>query len=551
MTAGGRHRDRAAAGLLLLACAAAGAGPEAAEPEAAWFADASEASKLDFVHQPGAGGDFYMPESIGPGAGLLDYDGDGDLDVYLVDGAAPNRLFRQAADGSFEDVTAASGLGDPGYGMGVAVGDVDNDGDPDVYVTNVGADALYRNRGDGTFAEATEAAGISNPEWGASAVFFDAEPDGDLDLYVANYVAFDAGAVCTDAAGRRDYCGPSGFAGVADRFFRNRGDGTFTDDSAPSGIAARPAKGLGVASVDLDGDGRPEIYVANDGEPNLLWTARGDGAYADRALELGAAVNALGRAEAGMGVAVGDADGDGAPDLFVSHLRAESNTLYRNAGEAGFEDATSAAGLAGRSVPFTGFGTGFADFDHDGALDLVVVNGRVTRGPLLTGTAPKSFWDDYAEPDQLWIGYGSGRFRLADAEAGALSRRVENGRGLALGDVDSDGDVDLLVAHGGGRARLLLNVAPARGSWAAVRPLAGAGGRDALGTAVAFEAGGRSFRRWSTTGSSFLSASEPRAHAGLGAAAVLDAIEIRWPGGARTRLTGLPIDRTFVLTGPR
>jgi len=532
----------------------------AAEEGVPWFVDVAAASGLGFVHDPAVEGEYFVPESIGAGGALFDYDGDGDLDVYMVNGArrrasaaaAPlvNRLFRRDEDGRYHDVTAASGLGDLGYGMGVAVGDVDGDGDPDVFVTNFGPDALYRNNGDGTFTAVTREAGIDNPAWGASAAFFDADLDGDLDLYVANYLAYDPAAVCTDAAGRPDYCGPAGFAGVPDRLYRNDGRGRFTDVSAAAGIARAAGKGLGVVNADFDGDGLPDVYVANDGEPNLLWINRGDGTFEDRALTLGAALNALGQAEAGMGVALGDADGDGALDLFVSHLRGESNTLYASAGALGFVDATAAAGLAGPSLPYTGFGTAFFDPDLDGDLDLAVVNGRVTRGPLLTSRRPPAHWDPYAEPALLLENDGRGRFRDAGARAGAAFTAPANGRGLAVGDADGDGDPDLLVTVGGGAARLLRNDLPARGHRLAVTVLDAASGRDAVGAVVAVTAAGRRRVGAVTPGGSFLSSGDPRCLFGLGGATVVDELRVRWPGGEERVWRTLPADREVVVAGP-
>ena len=534
----------------------------AAGDERPWFVDVAAATGLAFLHDPAIGGEMFMPESMGAGCALFDYDGDGDLDAYLIDGARRggpagpplrNRLFRRDADGRFVDVTGESGLGDAGYGMGVAVGDVDGDGDPDVYVTNYGPNALYRNDGDGTFTDVTRAAGIDNPAWGTSAVFFDADGDGDLDLYVANYVAYDPAVSCPDAAGRPDYCGPAGFAGVADRLYRNDGAGTFTDVSRAAGIGGVAGKGLGVVSADFDGDGRADLYLANDGEANRLWINRGDGTFEDRALALGAALNELGQAEAGMGIALGDADGDGALDLFVSHLRGESNTLYRSAGALGFVDSTSAAGLAGPSLPWTGFGTGFFDLDLDGDLDLAVVDGRVTRGPLTTTARPAGYWDPYAEPALLFANDGRGRFREVGALAGTDFTAPRNGRGLALGDVDDDGDVDLLVTADGGPARLLDNQAPRAGHWLEVRVVDVASGSDlagavvTLGVAVGPAVDPRRQVRVVAPGGSYLSSGDPRAHFGLGAATEVEELRVRTPAGAEVVYRHLPVDRELVV----
>ncbi|MFQ5888819.1 MAG: CRTAC1 family protein [Gemmatimonadota bacterium] len=525
-------------------------------PGGSLFIDITERSGLDFVHDAGVDSSYYMPEITGSGGAFLDYDGDDDLDIYLVNGARhgsgsvgdsplKNRLYRQDRGGRFVDVTDASGLGDRRYGMGVAVGDIDNDGNVDVYVTNVGPDALYRNNGDGTFTDVTAEAGISAPDWGASAAFFDYDLDGFLDLYATSYLELDPGVACTDEAGRPDYCGPRAFRGVPDVLYRNNGDGTFTDVSVLTGIASIASKGLGVVSADFDGDGYPDVYVANDGEPNQLWINRGDGTFEDRATPLGAAVNALGHAEAGMGIALGDVDGDSDVDLFITHLRAESNTLYRNSGLLGFHDETSPLGLAGPSIPFTGFGTGFLDYDRDGDLDLVVANGRVVRGPLLTARDPPAYWDPYAEPNQLFENDG-GRFRDVSERVPALSGPIENSRGLALGDVDDDGDLDLLITNGGGPVRLLRNDA-ASGHWLVVRALDPALRRDAIGAVLTVFAGPRRLHRPIAPACSFLSSCDPRAHFGLGASTTVDSIVVRWPGGFVETFSGVAADTILTL----
>ncbi len=530
-------------------------------PAGPLLTDITDESGLDFVHDAGVDSGYFMPESIGSGGAFLDYDNDGNLDIYLVNGArrgtndpdrpSPrNRLFRQVHDGAFLDVTETSGLGDAGYGMGVAVGDIDNDGDVDVYITNFGPDALYRNNGDGTFSDISDAAGISNPEWGTSAVFFDYDLDGFLDIYVANYLALDTTVSCSDEAGRRDYCGPGAFLGVPDVLYHNNGDGTFTDVSVASGVARGSSKGLGVVSADLDGDLYPDVYVANDGEANHLWLNQRDGTFRDHALRLGAALNGFGIAEAGMGIALNDVDNDADLDLFVTHLRAESNTLYRNTGDAGFFDETAPAGLAGPSLPYTGFGTGFFDYDHDGDLDLAVANGRVIRGPLLTGEGRGAerpgYWDDYAEPNLLFENDGNGRFSDVSDRAPALSRYVENSRGLAFGDVDNDGDIDLLVTNGGGRARLIRNDRE-QGHWLMIRAVDPALRRDAIGATITVVVGEKRLQRLIAPGYSFLSSNDPRAHFGLGAAARVDRIIVRWPDGEIETHPGVAADRIITL----
>ena len=523
------------------------------------FTDVTNQVGLDFQHDPGVDGSYFMPEIVGSGGALLDYDNDGDLDIYLVNGAhrggtkrgstvsPKNRLYRQEDEGTFEDVTGEAGLGDTGYGMGVAVGDLDNDGDLDIYLSNYGRDQLYQNNQDGTFTNVSEQAGISNPDWGCSALFFDYNLDTHLDIFVTNYLALDPVSVCPDRSGRQDYCGPGGFPGVPDLLFHNNGNGTFTDVSSESGIAAAASKGLGVVTGDFNNDQHPDLYVANDGEANNLWLNQGNGTFQDHGIFLGAALNGVGRAEAGMGVAVGDVDNDENLDFFVTHLRRESNTLYRYAGDFGFQDDSSPSGLGAASLPYTGFGAGFFDFDHDGDLDLAVANGRVTRGLLLTGGKTSSYWDDYAEPNFLFVNTGVGRFQSVGEQTADFCRSIENSRGLAFGDIDNDGDIDLLVANGGGRARLFRNDSRSAGRWLSVRTVDPELNRDALGARVTVVLGARRISRLIAPGYSFLSSNDARAHFGLGAANQVDEIYVEWPGGATEIFPGVQADQFVAL----
>ncbi|MCG8608759.1 CRTAC1 family protein, partial [bacterium] len=452
----------------------------------------------------------------------------------------------QEDGGTFKDVTDGSGLGDPGYGMGVAVGDIDNDGFVDVYVSNYGPDVLYRNNGDGTFSDITRKAGIGNSEGGCSVIFFDFDRDNYLDIYVSNYVKYNPSGACTDRSGRQDYCGPAGFSGVPDKLYQNRGDATFLDVSASSNIASGSSKGLGVVSADFNGDDFLDLYVANDGEPNHLWLNQQNGTFMDQALVLGVALNDLGRAEAGMGIAMGDIDNDDDFDLLVTHLRTESNTLYRYAGEYGFQDDSFVSGLAGTSLPYTGFGTGFFDYDHDGDLDLAIVNGRVSRGPLLVTSESKGYWDDYAEPNFIFENQGASKFQDV-SDASGFANTIENSRGLAFGDVDNDGDLDLLVTNGGGPARLFRNQAPNKGNWLIIRAIDPVLKRDAIGAKISVKLRTNHITRTITPGYSYLSSSDPRAHFGLGPAKSVDKVVITWPDGVREEFAEVGINQMITL----
>jgi len=509
------------------------------------FTDITASAGLVFEHDPlPADGafEFRLPEIMGSGGAFLDFDGDGDLDIYLVQATPvePNRLYRQEEDGHFEDVTEASGLGDRGYGMGVAVGDVDNDGRVDVYVTNYGRDALYHNRGGGRF-EKTE---MASESWSTSAVFCDFDADGYLDLYVTSYVKYDAGKSCFKHDGSADFCGPQEFPGEADRLYRNDGNGNFTDVSRSSRIASMRAPGLGVVCLDLNADGRLDFYVANDGKANQLWIQQDDGTFVDDAYMLGAALNAFGKEEAGMGIAPGDVDNDGDIDLFLTHLRNETNTLYRNDGELGFEDATHHMGFGKTGIDRTGFGVAMLDFDHDGHLDLAVAHGRVAWGPPLEGSPSNPSFGPYAEPNVLLRNVGGAQFERV---AGELDTAIEISRGLVTGDVDGDGDLDVLVTNTAGPARLFRNDASKIGRWLLVRALSDLAERDAHGALVTVSVGGRLFTRLAQPGGSYLSSGDPRAHFGLPAEGVVEALTVVWPDGEAESFSVDGLNRVIVV----
>ena len=507
------------------------------------FEERATATGLDFVHRNGAGGAHYLPEIMGAGAALVDYDADGDLDVFLVQGgpafadgpreraAYRDRLFRNELTESgqlrFTDVTEESGLRSDGLGMGVAAGDADGDGRIDLYVTNLGSNQLWRNLGEGSFEDVTARAGVDDPGWSVPALFFDPDGDGDLDLFVGNYLDFNRGAhtVCTAAVGGPDYCSPRSFTPQPDRFFRNLGRGRFEEATESIGLAGPAAYTLGAVALDADGDGRLDLYVANDWTPNHLWLNRG-GRFENGAPLAGVAVNAAGVAEAGMGVDAADFDSDGDEDIFLAHLTGETNTLYRNEGRGLFHDATLAAGLGAPSLPWTGFGAGWVDLDNDTRLDVVAVNGAVRR-MLKPGDLT-----DFGQPNQVFRNLGNAAFREISEQAGpAFSDRLVS-RGAAFGDVDNDGDTDLLISNNGGPAQLFLNATGQDRAWVGLRIVHGSPVRDALGAAVELRLGdGRTLARRVRTGMSYASSSDPRVLFGLADANAVTEARVRWPDG--------------------
>ncbi len=530
-----------------------------AAPAAANLVEITQQVHLQFQHETGAITQYDMPQIMGSGACLFDIDGDQDLDILLIGGssqpagttAGGNRLFRQEADGTFTDVTASSGLDSEGYGMGAAVGDIDNDGDLDLYLTRYGDDRLYRNNGQGEFEDITASSGIANPQWSTAATFLDYDRDGWLDLFVVNYVDFFPGSICEDGSGRRDFCGPESLAATADKFYRNTtGEAasgaspapSFEDITVASGIATRSGKGLGVLADDFNGDGWLDLLVANDGQENFLWVQYEQGVFSNEALLRGVALNRQGEAEANMGVVAEDFNEDGWLDLLITHLRQESNTLYLGngtgfwgAGQGQFRDQTTAAGLGVSSLPYTGFGIAAIDFDHDADLDLAIVNGGVKRGPPATTQDVPEFWRDYAQPNQLYLNRGEGRFEEASRQSGgAFTQPVEVSRALAAGDIDNDGDVDLLLSNCAGPARLYRNEFPKAGNWLSLNLIDPRLKRVAIGAQIQIQAGGRLLTRQCNPSSGYLSVNDLRVHVGLGQCARVDAIRVLWPDGERS-----------------
>lgn len=547
---------------------------DTAPAEPAWFRDVSAERGVDFVHVAHGAEQLFFPAIMSSGGAFLDYDNDGRLDLLLtgtssapLPGRQPGReagtgggtrLFRQAEDGQFRDVTKESGVVGEHYANGVAVGDVNNDGHVDFHLTCYGPDRLWVNQGDGTFRDMTEEAGISNTLWGASASFVDYDRDGWLDLFVTNYVDYDAGQPCV--VGTPDFCNPAMFPRTADKLFRNLGGavGTpasarFEDVTVSSGVFRHAGAGLGVVGADLTRDGWPDFYVANDGHANFLWVNQQDGTFREEAVLFGVAYDPLGRGQASMGLACEDFNGDLAPDLVATHLDGENNALYLSEPH-GYRDRSMQRGLGG-SFPYTGFGVALFDGNHDGQLDLLVANGRVRRRPSgdsgadgavnSAGTSQDEpeFQRLYADRNSLYQGTDEGRLRLRTEHSDPFLSPREVSRGLALGDVDNDGDLDVLLTNCNGPARLLLNEAPKQGDWLSLRAVdPKLGGRDAYGAQVLVRRGGRTWSRLVLPCSSYQSCHDPRLHFGLprqeGEPATIDEIEVTWPDGERERFPG-------------
>ncbi|MYH28541.1 MAG: CRTAC1 family protein [Acidobacteria bacterium] len=541
------------------------------ESDVAWFVDRAAETGLDFVHFNGMTGRFYQPEMAGPGAGLFDYDNDGDLDVYLVQGdrlgdgepllpppadqPPGDRLYRNdleiAADGErrlrFTDVTDEAGVAVSGYGMGVAAGDMDNDGWTDLYLTRFGRNRMLRNRGDGTFADVTERSGTGDPGWGVPASFFDYDRDGRLDLFVGNYLGYTlAGHTqCYDRAGAPDYCAPETSRPQPDVLYRNRGDGTFEDVTAAAGMGREFGPALGSAAADFDGDGWLDLFVANDQRENQLWMNQRDGTFRNRALSAGAALGAGGNAKADMGVDAGDFDNDGDEDLFITELSGQGSTLYVNDGGGLFRDRSAGLGIRAPSLPYTGFGTAWIDIDNDGWLDIVAVNGAVVLNFETFGPDNPFALD---QRNQVFRNTGGAGFEAATDRAGSVFELSEVSRGAAFGDIDNDGDTDVLVANASGRVRLLLNQVGNRRHWLGLRLVGANPRREMLGARVeAMLPDGTTRWRRARADGSFASANDPRVLLGLGESAAVSLVRVFWPDGEVEEWTDLAIDRYATL----
>jgi hypothetical protein len=551
--------------VLLAGAAAAGCRtPDRASESEDWFVDRAIDVGLDFVHVNGMSGGFYFPEVMPPGVALFDYDNDGDLDAYLVQGttlagsqssAAPtSRLFRNdlrtGADRRrtlrFTDVTPQSRIDAAGYGMGVAAGDIDNDGWTDLYLTYFGTNRMLRNNGDGTFTDVSRQSGTDASGFFVSSAFLDYDRDGWLDLYVAGYVTYSVASdqPCTDLAGVRGYCPPQVYPPSPDRLYRNQGNATFVDVTDRALLGGESGRGLGVVTADFNDDGWLDIYVANDGGENVLWTNLGNGTFRNDALRAGVALTADGHAEASMGVDAGDFDNDGDEDLVMTELNGEGSNLYVNSAPGLFDDRSAQSGLGMASRQHTGFGTAWLDFDNDGWLDLLSVNGRVQAAE---GAGSDAF--PMHQRKLLFRNLQDGRFEEMGARAGTAFQSLDVGRGAAFGDIDNDGDQDVLVGNDAGRPQLLLNNVGSEHHWIGLRLIGMRERRDMIGASVTvIRNQGPALRRRARSDGSYASANDPRVLVGLGGDGAAPALRIRWPSGRVEHWPRLAADRWHTLT---
>jgi enediyne biosynthesis protein E4 len=543
------HRVVAIAGLL---CLLGGAG------HAVEFVDVAASSGLDFTYANGATGHKYMPECMGSGAAFFDYDGDGWLDLYIVNGAyldslAPNAaaprnaLFRGRGDGTFQERTEATGTGDTGYGMGAAVGDADNDGHLDLYVTNYGPNVFYRNDGHGAFADLTQATLTGDPGWGTNAAFVDYDNDGDLDLYVANYMDFavSANRECRQSTALA-YCGPTAYAGQSGVLYRNDDRLAYTDVTREAGLVWTAGRQLGAVFADYDGDGDQDLFVPNDKTPNCLFQNSGDGTFAEVGALAGVAFNEDGLAESAMGADWGDYDNDGRLDIVVATFQWLANTLYRNEGDGFFMDVTYAARLGRESLPYLGMTAAFLDYDSDGWLDLFVANGHLDENVQAYDSAAR-----YAQKNQLFRNLGDGQFAEMTDQAGPGLQVQRVSHGAVFGDYDNDGDVDIFVSDSSSpQCTLLRNDGGNSNHWLGIQVRGTRSNRDGIGARIMVTAGDLTQTREVRATYGYLGANDLRVHFGLGGATLADRLQIHWPSGHVQELRNLPADSYHVITEP-
>jgi len=540
---------------------------------AEWFVDRAAAVGLDFTHFNGMSGAQYYAEHMGPGIALFDYDNDGDLDVFLVQGQMlgagkkidqalyppktppRGRLFRNDLQVNadltrtlhFTDVTEASGLNADAYGMGVATGDFNNDGCIDLYVTTLGKNQLFKNNCNGTFTDVSKASGTDDEGWSSSAAFLDYDRDGWLDLFVGHYLTYrpEANVQCYSVNGKPDYCPPHVYSAQPSHLYHNNRDGTFTDVTVAAGMSREFGPTLGVSTADFNGDGWIDIYVANDGQPNQLWINQHDGTFRNMGLLSGTALSAEGKAKSSMGVDAGDFDNDGDEDLFVAELTGQGADLYVNDGAAVFTDESARSRIRFLTLPFTGFGAAWFDYDNDGWLDLLTVNGAVTS---IEEQVKANDPFPLHQRKQLLHNLGNGTFEDVTDRAGAVFQVSAVGRGAAFGDIDNDGDVDVVVGNDNGRAELLINEVGSRNHWVGIRALGDKPPRDMVGAHVAVTRGdGSTLWRRARADGSYASANDPRVLVGLGQSEKVSRVRIIWPDGKDEAWTDVSVDRYTTL----
>lgn len=517
------------------------------------FVDVTKSAGIEFEHTDGRSGERLFNEFLGSGGGFFDYDGDGDLDIYLINGAIQkgnvndkahqNMLYRNDGDGRFTDVTKVAGVGSTSYGVGATVGDYDNDGDLDLYVTNFGEDQLFQNQGDGTFKDVTKEAGVGNLEWGTSCVFVDIDGEGHLDIYVANYADYhpNEDKPC-DERGIHVYCGPHAYPAVHDTFFLSDGDGTFTDVSKqfrPTDLV--PMHGLGVTFGDYDDDGDMDLYVANDQDPNFLFQNDGKGKFLEVALISGVCYNDMGKEEAGMGTDFGDYNNDGKLDITVSNYQTETNTLYHNHDSSFFIDNTIPSGIAEITHGYLGWGIKFFDYDNDGFQDIFVANGH-----LMDNISVLEKHVSYPQKNLLFRNLADGTFENVISDNDGLSLKKVS-RGAAIGDYDNDGDLDILVTNCNQRADLLQNVVGNRNNWIQIQLDGLKSNRSGFGAKIKVVTGHLVQYREVNSGGSYLSFHDIRAHFGVGKAELIEMLEVRWPSGQIDKKTELDVNQRYLV----
>jgi len=522
------------------------------------FVNIASEAKVAFKHENGATPQKYMPETMAGGSIIVDYNNDGWPDIFFVNGGsfvdkqkaagARHRLYRNNKDGTFTDVTATSGIGVSGFGMGACSADYDNDGWPDLYITSVGGNKLYHNNGSGAFTDVTDKAGVGSQLWSASCAFGDIDNDGYVDLYVTNYVDFSVqnNKYCVYTGDTRVYCHPNVYNGVPDILYRNNGDGTFTDVSRAAGIYRPDGKGLGVVFGDYDGDGWIDIYVANDSTPNFLFHNKGKGVFEEVGLLAGVAVGSDGQALAGMGTDMGDVDGDGLLDIFVTNLDRQTHNLYRNLGKGLFADVTFESGVGEATLPFVGFGAVFFDYDNDTDLDLAIANGDVIDNVSLFRDSTS-----YEQRNLLLQNDGMGKFRDVGPASGPGFALKKPSRSLSAADIDNDGDLDLLIGNVGQTADLLRNDGGNNSNSLSIRTVGSKSNRDGIGARLKLTIGGKVLLQEVRAGSSYLSQSDLRVHFGMGKAPRAERLEIRWPSGAVEMLQDVEANQILTVTEGR